>query len=40
MMSRPCHVLIITKKEATGAIPHWIELRKTSETGEREEPVK
>ncbi|XP_036234576.1 thioredoxin domain-containing protein 3 [Molothrus ater] len=40
MMSRPCHVLIITKKEATGAIPHWIELHKTNESGEPEEPVK
>ncbi|XP_066428276.1 thioredoxin domain-containing protein 3 [Molothrus aeneus] len=40
MTSRPCHVLIITKKEATGAIPHWIELHKTNESGEPEEPVK
>ncbi|XP_041263810.1 thioredoxin domain-containing protein 3 [Onychostruthus taczanowskii] len=40
MMSGPCHVLIITKKEATGAIPQWIELQKTSETGEPEEPIK
>ncbi|NXQ76758.1 TXND3 protein, partial [Quiscalus mexicanus] len=39
MTSRPCHVLIITKKEATGAIPHWIELHKTNESGEPEEPV-
>ncbi|NWT65380.1 TXND3 protein, partial [Prunella himalayana] len=40
MMSGPCHVLIISKKEATDAIPQWIELRKTSETGEPEEPLK
>ncbi|XP_063033142.1 thioredoxin domain-containing protein 3 [Melospiza melodia melodia] len=40
MTSRPCHVLIITKKEATGAIPHWIELRKKSEAVELEEPIK
>ncbi|NXD19450.1 TXND3 protein, partial [Spelaeornis formosus] len=43
MMSGPCHVLIITKKEATGAIPQWIELQKTSESGEpdlSEEPLK
>ncbi|XP_041322570.1 thioredoxin domain-containing protein 3 [Pyrgilauda ruficollis] len=40
MMSGPCHVLIITKKEATGAIPQWIELQKTSESGEPEEPIK
>ncbi|KAF2983947.1 hypothetical protein EK904_005306, partial [Melospiza melodia maxima] len=39
MTSRPCHVLIITKKEATGAIPHWIELRKKSEAVELEEPI-
>ncbi|XP_009814995.2 thioredoxin domain-containing protein 3 [Gavia stellata] len=32
MMSGPCHVLVITKKEATDAIPHWKELRKSSET--------
>ncbi|NXL53964.1 TXND3 protein, partial [Podilymbus podiceps] len=32
MMSGPCHVLIITKKEATDAIPHWKELRKSSES--------
>ncbi|NXM86832.1 TXND3 protein, partial [Oenanthe oenanthe] len=40
MMSGPCHVLIITKKEATDAIPQWKELHKTSESGEPEEPVK
>ncbi|XP_053802234.1 thioredoxin domain-containing protein 3 [Vidua chalybeata] len=40
MMSRPCHVLIITKKEATDAIPQWIELHKTSESVEPEEPIK
>ncbi|XP_039571142.1 thioredoxin domain-containing protein 3 [Passer montanus] len=40
MMSGPCHVLIISKKEATGAIPQWIELQKTSESGDPEEPVK
>ncbi|XP_010290621.1 PREDICTED: thioredoxin domain-containing protein 3 [Phaethon lepturus] len=32
MMSGPCHVLVITKKEATDAIPHWKELRKLSES--------
>ncbi|XP_009574527.1 PREDICTED: thioredoxin domain-containing protein 3 [Fulmarus glacialis] len=32
MMSGPCHVLVITKKEATDAIPHWKELRKSSES--------
>ncbi|XP_064274688.1 thioredoxin domain-containing protein 3 isoform X2 [Passer domesticus] len=40
MMSGPCHVLIISKKEATGAIPQWIELQKTSESGDPEEPVR
>ncbi|XP_016151997.1 PREDICTED: thioredoxin domain-containing protein 3 isoform X3 [Ficedula albicollis] len=40
MMSGPCHVLIITKKEATDAIPQWKELHQTSESGEPEEPVK
>ncbi|NWR99050.1 TXND3 protein, partial [Motacilla alba] len=40
MMSGPCHVLIITKKEATGAIPQWIDLHKTSDSGEPEEPAK
>ncbi|NXC92257.1 TXND3 protein, partial [Cercotrichas coryphoeus] len=40
MMSGPCHALIITKKEATDAIPQWKELHKTSESGEPEEPVK
>ncbi|KAL2307742.1 hypothetical protein Nmel_000720 [Mimus melanotis] len=40
MMSGPCHVLIITKKETSDAIPHWKELHKTSESGEPEEPVK
>ncbi|KFP30152.1 Thioredoxin domain-containing protein 3, partial [Colius striatus] len=32
MMSGPCHVLVITKKEATDSIPHWKELRKLSES--------
>ncbi|XP_009986438.1 PREDICTED: thioredoxin domain-containing protein 3, partial [Tauraco erythrolophus] len=32
MMSGPCHVLVITRKEATDAIPHWKELRKLSES--------
>ncbi|XP_074996838.1 thioredoxin domain-containing protein 3 [Calonectris borealis] len=32
MMSGPCHVLVITKKEATDAIPHWKELHKSSES--------
>ncbi|XP_017589923.1 PREDICTED: thioredoxin domain-containing protein 3 [Corvus brachyrhynchos] len=40
MMSGPCHVLIITKKEPTAAIPQWIDLRKKSESGEPEQPVK
>ncbi|XP_071592118.1 thioredoxin domain-containing protein 3 isoform X1 [Heliangelus exortis] len=30
MMSGPCHVLVITKREATDAIPHWKELHKSS----------
>ncbi|XP_009271738.1 PREDICTED: thioredoxin domain-containing protein 3 [Aptenodytes forsteri] len=32
MMSGPCHVLVITKKEATGAIPHWKELHESVES--------
>ncbi|XP_028940627.1 thioredoxin domain-containing protein 3 [Antrostomus carolinensis] len=32
MMSGPCHVLVIAKKEATDAIPHWKELPKSSES--------
>ncbi|NXY36581.1 TXND3 protein, partial [Pomatorhinus ruficollis] len=40
MMTGPCHVLIITKKEPTDAIPHWKDLHKTSDTGEPEETVK
>ncbi|NXN02383.1 TXND3 protein, partial [Sylvia borin] len=40
MMTGPCHVLIITKKEATDAIPHWKDLRKTSYSGEPEETAK
>ncbi|XP_066045354.1 thioredoxin domain-containing protein 3 [Chamaea fasciata] len=40
MMTGPCQVLIITKKEATDAIPHWKDLRKTSYSGEPEEKVK
>ncbi|XP_050771619.1 thioredoxin domain-containing protein 3 [Gymnogyps californianus] len=32
MMSGPCHILVIAKKEATDAIPHWKELRKWSES--------
>lgn len=32
MMSGPCHVLVITKKEATDAIPHWKELHELSES--------
>lgn len=39
MMSGPCHVLVITKKEATDPIPHWKELRKSSENGP-DEPEK
>ncbi|NWX31564.1 TXND3 protein, partial [Notiomystis cincta] len=39
MMTGPCHVLVIAKKEATGAIPQWKELRRKSESGEPEEPV-
>ncbi|NXF32991.1 TXND3 protein, partial [Nyctibius bracteatus] len=42
MMSGPCHILVIAKKEATDAIPHWKELRKLSESvppePEAEEP--
>ncbi|KAM6315241.1 thioredoxin domain-containing protein 3 [Aegotheles albertisi] len=37
MMSGPCHVLVITKKEASDAIPHWTELHKLSES-EVDEP--
>ncbi|NXP30592.1 TXND3 protein, partial [Leiothrix lutea] len=40
MMTGPCHVLIITKKEPTGAIPQWKDLHKTSDTGEPEKTVK
>ncbi|NWT80949.1 TXND3 protein, partial [Lanius ludovicianus] len=40
MMSGPCHVLIITKKEPTAAIPQWIELRKKSMPAEPEQPAK
>ncbi|NXR40401.1 TXND3 protein, partial [Zosterops hypoxanthus] len=40
MMTGPCHVLIITKKEPTGAIPHWKELQKTSGTAEPEKTAK
>ncbi|XP_072709777.1 thioredoxin domain-containing protein 6-like isoform X1 [Ciconia boyciana] len=32
MMSGPCHILVITKKEATDAIPHWKELRELRES--------
>ncbi|KAM6104180.1 thioredoxin domain-containing protein 3 [Theristicus caerulescens] len=39
MMSGPCHILVITKKAATDAIPHWKELRKSSE-GVPDEPEK
>lgn len=31
MMSGPCHILIITKKKGTDAIPLWKELHETSE---------
>ncbi|NXY86912.1 TXND3 protein, partial [Alcedo cyanopectus] len=31
MMSGPCHILVISKKEGTDAIPHWRELRKASQ---------
>ncbi|NXU47904.1 TXND3 protein, partial [Turnix velox] len=31
MMSGLCHVLVITKKEASDAIPHWKELQKLSD---------
>ncbi|NXK65259.1 TXND3 protein, partial [Sylvietta virens] len=40
MMRRPCHVLIISKREATGAIPQWKELRKKSSAVEPMEPAK
>ncbi|NXB31418.1 TXND3 protein, partial [Eulacestoma nigropectus] len=39
MMTGPCHVLIITKKESTDAIPQWKELSKKSESGEAEQPA-
>ncbi|OWK59223.1 Thioredoxin domain-containing protein 3 [Lonchura striata] len=39
MKSGPCHVLIITKKEASDAIPQWIDLHKTNESAEPEEPI-
>ncbi|XP_009875406.1 PREDICTED: thioredoxin domain-containing protein 3 [Apaloderma vittatum] len=32
MMSGPCHILVITKKEATDAIPYWKELSGSSES--------
>ncbi|XP_026699758.1 thioredoxin domain-containing protein 3 [Athene cunicularia] len=32
MMSGPCHVLVIIKREATDAIPHWKELCESSES--------
>ncbi|XP_040520624.1 thioredoxin domain-containing protein 3 isoform X2 [Gallus gallus] len=32
MMSGPCHILIITKKKATDAIPLWTELHETNES--------
>ncbi|XP_067148542.1 thioredoxin domain-containing protein 3 [Apteryx mantelli] len=31
MMSGPCHILVISKKESTDAIPHWKELSESSE---------
>jgi len=31
-MSGPCHILIITKKKATDAIPLWTELHETNES--------
>ncbi|NXN78611.1 TXND3 protein, partial [Bombycilla garrulus] len=39
MMTGPCHVLIISKKEGRGAIPQWKELHKITESGEPEESV-
>ncbi|KFQ18377.1 Thioredoxin domain-containing protein 3, partial [Merops nubicus] len=40
MMSGPCHILVMTKKEATDAIPLWKELHTTNEPGtdEAEKP--
>ncbi|XP_055659674.1 thioredoxin domain-containing protein 3 [Falco peregrinus] len=32
MMSGPCYILVITKKEATDAIPHWKDLHESSES--------
>ncbi|XP_054240952.1 thioredoxin domain-containing protein 3 [Indicator indicator] len=32
MLSGPCHILAITKKKASGAIPHWKELDEPSES--------
>ncbi|NXD07373.1 TXND3 protein, partial [Nothocercus nigrocapillus] len=31
MMSGPCHILVIAKKESTKAIPHWKDLSESSE---------
>ncbi|XP_062423893.1 thioredoxin domain-containing protein 3 [Rhea pennata] len=31
MMSGPCHILVIAKKESAEAIPHWKELSESSE---------
>ncbi|NXO64552.1 TXND3 protein, partial [Phainopepla nitens] len=39
MMTGPCHVLIISKKEGPGAIPQWKELHKITESGQPEESV-
>ncbi|NXF80622.1 TXND3 protein, partial [Sclerurus mexicanus] len=37
MMSGPCHVLVITKKAETDAIPHWKELHETQSVSEEHE---
>ncbi|XP_025957939.1 thioredoxin domain-containing protein 3 [Dromaius novaehollandiae] len=37
MMSGPCHILVIAKKESTDAIPHWKDLSESSEN-EPDEP--
>ncbi|NXU81373.1 TXND3 protein, partial [Oreotrochilus melanogaster] len=39
MMSGPCHILVITKREATDAIPHWKELHKSSGSDDPEADI-
>ncbi|NWX90215.1 TXND3 protein, partial [Nothoprocta pentlandii] len=40
MMSGPCHILVIAKKETSKAIPHWKELSESSESELDLEPQK